>query len=111
MEIQDRKHGDITVVEIHGDIDTNTAPEAQEHILPLLGSGAKLLLEVTDVGYMSSAGLRVMLLLYRRVASQDGRIVLVGLSDEIRDTMEVTGFLGFFTTCDTFEEGVEALSS
>ena len=111
MDINDRMEGDVAVVEIHGDIDTNTAPEAQGLILPVLEGNPKLLLDVTDVEYMSSAGLRVMLLLYRRVASQGGKIVLVGLSEEIRDTMDVTGFLGFFTTCDTIAEGVEALSS
>ncbi|MEW6753394.1 MAG: STAS domain-containing protein [Candidatus Latescibacterota bacterium] len=109
MEIQARKEGPVTVVELAGDLDTNTAPEAQEQILPLVEDGSRLLLDVSRVPYMSSAGLRVMLSLYRRVASQNGELVLVGLSEEIRDTMEVTGFLGFFSTCQTYEAGLATL--
>jgi len=100
----------VTVVNIQGDIDGKSAPEAQQQIVPLISEHSKLLLDMSGVGYMSSAGLRVMLLLYRQAASQDGQIALVGLSEDIEDTMSATGFLDFFTTCQTVEEGVAALA-
>lgn len=58
---------------------------------------------------MSSAGLRVLLLLYRQVASHKGQIILVGLSPAILDTMSVTGFLKFFTVMDKIEAAMTAL--
>ena len=58
---------------------------------------------------MSSAGLRMLLSTYRQVTSKNGRIVLVGLSEEIQDTMSVTGFLKFFTICTTLESGLATL--
>jgi anti-sigma B factor antagonist len=110
MEINVKSIGQVTVVEISGDIDSNTAPQAQERVLPLVQPGSKILLDMSGVEYMSSAGLRMLLSMYRQISRGDGGIVLVGLSEEIKDTMSVTGFLNFFTTCGTVDEGLQALA-
>jgi anti-sigma B factor antagonist len=99
----------VSVIEMAGDVDGNTAPLVQAQVLPLAQPQAKLLLDMTKVLYMSSAGLRMLLSLYRQVVSKNGEIVLVGLVEEIKDTMSITGFLNFFTTRDTLESGLEAL--
>ncbi len=99
----------VTAIEMAGDVDANTASLVQEQVLPLAQPGSKILLDMTKVPYMSSAGLRMLLSLYRQVTSQNGQIVLVGLSEEIRDTMHITGFLDFFTSCETVDSGLEAL--
>ncbi|MDZ8225094.1 STAS domain-containing protein [Nostoc sp. ChiVER01] len=100
----------ITVVEIVGDIDTNTAPLAQERILPLAQPEARMILEMTNVPYMSSAGLRMLLSLYRQLSAKGGQIILVGLSEEIQDTMSMTGFLDFFQTRNTLDEALETFN-
>jgi anti-sigma B factor antagonist len=110
MEITVKPVGQVTVIEISGEIDSNTAPQAQERILPLAEPGSKLLLDMSGVEYMSSAGLRMLLSMYRQVAQHNGSIVLVGLAEEIKDTMSITGFLNFFTTRDTVDEGLKALA-
>jgi anti-sigma B factor antagonist len=51
----------------------------------------------------------MLLSMYRQVSRQNGGIVLVGLAEEIKDTMSVTGFLNFFTIRDTVDEGLKAL--
>ena len=109
MKINTKTLEGVTVVELAGDVDSNTAPTVQEKVLSLAQSESKILLELSDVTYMSSAGLRMLLLLYRRASAQEGQLVLVGLSEEIQDTMFATGFLDFFTTCNTLESGLEAL--
>lgn len=100
----------VTLIEMVGDIDSNTAPLVQEQILPLAQPGSKMLLDMTNVSYMSSAGLRLLLSLYRQVSNQDGKLVLVGLAEEIKDTMSITGFLDFFKTSCTLDSGLEALN-
>ena len=65
---------------------------------------------MSGVEYMSSAGLRMLLSMYRQISRQNGSIVLVGLGEEIKDTMSVTGFLNFFTIRDTVDEGLKALA-
>ena len=98
------------VVTLAGEIDGSTAPQAQEQILALTGTGVKVALDMTGVTYMSSAGLRMLLLAYRTVNGKGGKIVLVGLSSELKDTMSVTGFLDFFTCTDTLDAGIKELA-
>jgi anti-sigma B factor antagonist len=109
MEINTKTEQDVTVVEISGDIDANTAPTVSENVLPLATPGSKILMDMTGVPYMSSAGLRALLSLYRQTQAKDGKLVLVGLSEELQDTMSVTGFLDFFTTAENVDAGMAAL--
>lgn len=110
MDIQISNVADVTVIALSGELDGKTAPIAQEKILPLAEPGCKLLVDMSGVPYMSSAGLRMMLLIYRQVSTNNGQSVLTGLSEEIQDTMEVTGFLNYFETHDTNEAGLVALA-
>ncbi len=111
MEIEFETVDGITVVTLFGELDSRTAPIVQDRLLDLPGPEARVLLEMSGVGYISSAGLRALLMLYRRMANSDGRVALVGLTESIRDVMTVTGFLDFFAAYDTLDEGVAALSN
>ena len=104
MEITTREEGLFTIATVAGDIDGKSAAQAQAALLSLLDNQPVLVLDVTNVGFMSSAGLRVMLLLYRQASARKGRVVLVGLSDEIKDTMAMTGFLSFFTVASNLDD-------
>lgn len=110
MEITVDTTGAITVVTVAGEIDGKTAPAAQQQIVPLCQSGEKVLLDMSQVSYMSSAGLRLMLLLYRQANAAQATLALAGLSEDLRDTMSATGFLTYFTIYDTVEAGRAALS-
>ena len=110
MEINVKTVDQATVVEIIGDIDGKTASQVQEEILPLVQPDSKILLDMSQVGYMSSAGLRLLLSTYRQVTSQKASIILVGVNEDIQDTMSATGFLRFFTLHDTVEAGLETFS-
>jgi anti-sigma B factor antagonist len=101
----------IKVIEVNGDIDASSAPTAQQEILPVASAGFPILLDLTQVPYMSSAGLRVLLSIYRQIAAKEVPLVLVGVSEEIQDTMSVTGFIDFFTMCETREAGLEQLKN
>ena len=109
MEIKIQTIEDIQVAVLAGEVNSTTAPEVSEEILPLAQPGSKILLDMSGVSYMSSAGLRILLSLYRQTEAKSGKLVLVGLSEDLRDTMTVTGFLDFFTTSDTLEAGLALL--
>ncbi|MBD3174926.1 MAG: anti-sigma factor antagonist [Armatimonadia bacterium] len=106
MEIEVRSEGPVAVAAVSGDIDGKTAPAAQAQLLPVVEQSPQVVLEMSGVRFLSSAGLRMMLLVYRHATAREGKVVLVGLSEEIQDTMDMTGFLGFFTLADTLEEGL-----
>lgn len=110
MEIKSRKVEQITVVEVIGEVNSSTASQVQAQVMPLVEPNSKMLLDLTEVPYMSSAGLRVLLILYRTISAKKGQVHLVGLAPEIRDTMQMTGFLDFFTYHEDLQTGLVALS-
>ena len=111
MNIEFEEIDGIIVATLFGELDGRTAPLVQDQLLALPRLGGKVLLDMSGVGYISSAGLRALLMLYRRMAANDGRVALVGLAENIKDVMVVTGFLEFFEDYDTLAEGLSALES
>jgi anti-sigma B factor antagonist len=109
MTVNIREVGGVHVVELAGELDANTSPAAQQQILPLAVENARILLDMGGVSFMSSAGLRLLLSTYRQVATQKGTVALAGLSEDLKDTMSMTGFLSFFTTYDTTDAGLAAM--
>lgn len=100
----------VTVATLFGELDGRTAPEVQEKLLLLPQPHHKMLLDMSGVNYISSAGLRALLMLYRQIANGEGRVALVGLSESIRDMMSVTGFMDFFDDYPTLDEGLAAFN-
>jgi anti-sigma B factor antagonist len=111
VEIYVEEMDDATVVTLNGEIDGQTSGEVQDAVLPLVTSGSRILLDMIGVSFMSSAGLRTLLLIYRSITGSDGQVVLVGLSNELQDTMDTTGFLEHFLLANTIDEGYAALNS
>jgi anti-sigma B factor antagonist len=109
MDIQIRTIDGITITELRGELDTNTSREVQSRILAVVEPRGRMILDLTGVSYMSSAGLRMLLSLYRHTANRDAVLVLVGVAEEIRDTMEITGFWGFFTACESMDHALATL--
>lgn len=103
--------GKITVVNLDTRLDADAAQVIKAEVLPLAVPGCRMLLDMTGVDYMSSVGLRVLLLMYRQIDTSTGTVILAGLSDRIRDVMSMTGFLDYFTTSETRDEGIEALKA
>jgi anti-sigma B factor antagonist len=109
MDINIQPVDGVNVASIVGDIDGSNAVAAQARILALAQSNTSFVLDMSKVGYMSSAGLRMLLASYRAIAGKGGSVVLAGLSDELADTMSLTGFLSFFKTSGTVAEAVGLL--
>ena len=101
----------VSIITLIGEVDATNAALVQQRVMPLSEPGCKLLLDMSKVTYMSSAGLRMLLSIYRQTSSKQGRVVLMGLSDDLKDTMSMTGFLGYFTVLDSLELGIQSLVS
>ena len=109
MNIQSKIIDNIRVINLAGEINGRNATEVQDQLLPLAQPDCKLLLNMSGVSYMSSAGLRILLMLYRQIDSQSGCIALCNLQEMIQDMMSVTGFLDFFIAHPSEDEGIAAL--
>lgn len=111
ITVNQRTQEGIQVAEIIGDIDRSTAQEIEARLLPQIQAGTRLILDMRGVNYMSSAGLRMLLIMYRELKEHQGEIALSGLPDRLQDIMAVTGFLKHFTICQSVEQGVALLQT
>lgn len=109
MRVSIKSAKEIVLIELEGSLDGKTAPEVQKQVLPSAEGQNKVILDLTRVNYISSAGLRVLLLLYRQLKAKGGKIALVGMSEEIKDVMSNTGLLNFFLIADSLDGGIAAL--
>ncbi|MEW6435578.1 MAG: STAS domain-containing protein [Pseudomonadota bacterium] len=76
-----------------GRIDSVTGPAFERDVLQQIdGGGRRLLLDFADLVYISSAGLRIVLLAAKRMKSAGGRLVLCSLSPQISEVFEISGF-------------------
>ncbi len=110
MNVNIKTIKDITVIEAEGNIDSRTAGEFEKASFAATQEEDKLIIDLSKVEFLSSAGLRSLLMLYRQVKARNGKIVLVGVSEEIQEVMENTGFINFFTLTELLEDGVKELS-
>jgi anti-sigma B factor antagonist len=101
----------LTIARLAGVIDSKTAPSFEAEILPSLTAGTDVILNLSRVPFLSSAGLRFLLLVYRQVTGAGGKSALCSVAPEIRSTMSYTGFEKFFAFHDTEEEAIAALQA
>lgn len=111
MNVTNFPESGVSCVEIEGSIDGKTAPAIREELSTAVPQVQKLMIDMSRVDYLSSAGLRLLLLLYREVAARKGKLILVHVSPEIRTVMSHTGFLNFFTLVDSQQEAFSALAA
>jgi anti-sigma B factor antagonist len=104
MDVNIISKNDIVIITISGSIDSKTAGDLQSQIMGKVSETKKMIMDLTAVDYLSSAGLRILLMVYRQLKANDGKVVLTGVSEEIRDIMAMTGFINFFIISNTTEE-------
>jgi anti-anti-sigma factor len=84
---------DVCEVRPHGRIDSATGPAFERDVLQQIEGGhRRLLLDFVDLVYISSAGLRIVLLAAKRMKSAGGRLVLCSLNPQINEVFEISGF-------------------
>jgi anti-sigma B factor antagonist len=109
MDISKRIIDSVTVISLIGSLDSRSATAVQEAILPSLPEHGRVLLDLNRVTFVSSAGLRTMLLIYRQAQCVDTTVALVGLSGQLQAVLSATGFLGFFVVADSVDSGLAGL--
>jgi anti-sigma B factor antagonist len=109
LEIHIEQQGQTAIVELAGQLNSTTTIDVQDQVLALAETNQNILLDMNRVTYLSSAGLRLLLLLYRRINDNHGMLALSGLTEEITDIMAMTGFLDLFTIYENRADALEAL--
>ncbi|MGW1892861.1 STAS domain-containing protein [Streptomyces sp. NPDC002004] len=98
LALKERRTKAATVLALAGEINSETSGALLERLLPLVRSGETLRIDLNAVGYVSSAGLRTLLVVYREAQHSGAAVTLHGVGEEVRFVMSATGFLDFFET-------------
>lgn len=98
MEIAEERHDDVLVIAPVGRFDTNTSGRLEDRLRGHLDAGEKrLVIDMLGVDYVSSAGLRVLLMAAKRLQEVGGHLVLCSMNQGVRHVFELAGFLPIFT--------------
>jgi anti-sigma B factor antagonist len=91
-------------------IDSSTAKSFEEQTNALIAGGAKkVVMDFSDVDYISSAGLRVVLTTAKRAKAEGGGLTLCGEQSNVKDVLEVSGFASIFGVHANVDEALKAL--
>lgn len=93
-----KKNDDQTLVEVSGRLDTTNVPEFERMIAPLMNmEKPNIIIECNGFEYISSAGLRIFLMLQKSVMAKNGKLTLCNMRPEIQEVFDMTGFSAIFT--------------
>lgn len=108
MEIKQIKKNKTVILNVEGRIDSSTSGVLEKKILTILEEGEKnLIMDFTCMDYISSAGLRVLLMAAKRASKIGGEVVLCGLDINVKEVFDISGFTGIFSIFSSQEEALE----
>ena len=97
MEVVIEKQKEVVTAYLKGRLDTLAAQEVSGQLEGLAEVASQtIILDCTEMSYISSSGLRIFLMLRKAAAEKGGKVVVRGLSDTIRSVFMMTGFLNLF---------------
>ncbi len=98
MEFTQEQAGDVVIVKLAGRLDSGAARSAEDGFNTVLASGTpRLAVDMSGLDYISSAGLRVLLVMAKKVQQAKGKVALFGLVPNVREVFSVSGFDTIFS--------------
>lgn len=95
MQITKKRNNDVLVVNVAGRLDASTAPQFEEDVMGDLADINELYYDLDNLEYISSAGLRILLLSHKTMTNKRGKFVVRHPSDAVVEILEMTGFSDF----------------
>jgi len=124
MEIIERRTADIVTLSLCGKLDATTAKTFEEKILALIESGdRRFIIDLAQLDYVSSAGLRVFALAGKRLDRVNGKLVFCGfkktipyntlnrIPDPVREAFDIAGFSTFFSSYGSQDDAIKSLQA
>lgn len=105
VEVQ--KEG-VIVLRISGKLDSKISPEIEKKVFQYLNSGyKKILFDLSNVSYVNSAGLRMLLSVKKQTKSSEGKLIVCALKNEVLEIMKICGFDHVLEIVPTEEEALQ----
>ncbi len=110
MEIEKKKEKNLLVVSVQGRVDALTAPVLEKDLLETVSGGEKrLLLDLSGLQYISSAGLRTFLVIAKKLKAGQGEILFAGLKGPVEEVFKISGFYSIFKIFDSPETALSRI--
>ena len=98
VQIHTNKEGNGTVVQLQGKVDATSAPSVEQALVGVIDQGEKrLVLDCAGLDFISSAGLRSLLLAVKKMKAAGGGISLAALQPNVKEVFDISGFSALFT--------------
>ena len=108
MVLNQEMRDDCLILRPVGRLDNSSSPELERAVSEQVDAGVKwIVFDFADMDYISSAGLRVVLIAGKRVRAVSGAVVLAGMCELVREVFEISGFIGLFPSAATLEEALQ----
>ena len=112
LEITDETDCGIAICRLRGRLDSAASSQADEHLIALAAQKvADLVLDFSELEYMSSAGLRVLLMAAKRAKKGSVRLMLAGPQEGVKQVLDISGFASILEIHPTREEALRAMVS
>ena len=92
MKINKTQDGNTLTIAVEGRVDTTTSPDLEQEINQTPNEVTELILDFTNLDYISSAGLRVMLSAHKFMTGKGGDLKITNVNDVVSEVFEITGF-------------------
>lgn len=107
MEIKEEKRGNVKIVGLRGRLDANTSPSVEKQLQAFMDQGEKrLVFDLSELTYISSVGLRVLIVVAKDIQKVNGKLALARLNERIHEILKIAGFTRIFSIYPTCEEAV-----
>jgi anti-sigma B factor antagonist len=105
LVLENRVAGPWSVVRVAGELDLHTSPQLRDHVLSMIGDEpVHLALDLSEVGFMDSSSLGMLVTVLKRVRERDGDLRLVGVTGSPMKVFALTGLDRVFEIADTPED-------
>ena len=110
MKIAHQEKDGVICFQIEGRLDAESAPETETKVKAVLQQGhQRLLFDLSKMEYISSAGLRVILLAVKELRNKKGKVVLCGLTPYVKEIFDVSNFSSIIPITDSVETGLQQM--
>jgi anti-sigma B factor antagonist len=107
MEITEEKRGEVKIIGLRGRLDAITSADVEKRLLALVAQGdVRMALDLSGLSYISSLGLRVLMVIAKQVQTGGGRLALGALNDTVHEIFKIAGFTELFSVHQTLDEAV-----
>ncbi len=107
MEIREEEREGVKIIGLRGRLDAVTSPAVEQRLLALVAQGeVRVAFDLSGLSYISSLGLRVLMVVAKQVQTGGGKLALATLTDSVREIFNLAGFTQLFTVFQTVDEAV-----